>query len=61
MGAGFSGTFTAHVSPAANDGRPSGGTSIPGNIKSAPPITYRETSPPLSMKAGSSSGTIHRA
>lgn len=61
MGAGLPGTFTAHVSPARNEGRPSTGTLIPGNIKSAPPMMNRETSPPFSMKTGKSSGTFHRA
>jgi len=61
MGAGFPGTLTAQGSPARNEGRPSGGTVMPGNIKSAPPITNRDTSPPLSTNAGKSSGTIHSA
>lgn len=51
----------AHGSPAENEGRPSGGTLIPGNIKSAPPMTNRETSPPFSIKEGNSSGTVQRA
>lgn len=61
IGAGLPGTFTAHGSPDKNDGKPSAGTLIPGNIKSAPPMTNRETSPPFSIKNGSSSGTFHRA
>ena len=61
IGAGFPGTFTAHGSPEANDGSPSGGILMPGNIKSAPPITNRETSPPFSIKAGKSSGAFQRA
>lgn len=61
MGAGFPGTFTAHGSPAKNEGRPSPGTLIPGNIKSAPPMTNRETSPPFRIKEGNSSGTFQRA
>lgn len=61
IGAGFPGTFTAHVSPARNEGKPSAGTLIPGNIKSAPPMINLETSPPFSMKAGKSSGTFQRA
>lgn len=55
------GTFTAHGCPDKNDGKPSAGTLIPGNIKSAPPMTNRETSPPFSIKHGRSSGTFHRA
>ena len=61
IGAGLPGTFTAHGSPARNEGRPSTRTLIPGNIKSAPPMMNRETSPPFSIKAGKSSGTFHRA
>jgi hypothetical protein len=61
IGAGFPGTFTAHGSPARNEGKPSAGTLIPGNIKSAPPMRNRETSPPFSMKVGKSSGTFQRA
>lgn len=61
IGAGLPGTFIAHGSPDKNDGRPSNGMLIPGNIKSAPPITNRETSPPFSIKDGSRSGTFHRA
>lgn len=61
IGAGLPGTLTVHISPAANDGRPSGGTLIPGNIKSAPPMIKRETSPPLSRKAGTISGNLQRA
>lgn len=61
MGAGFPGTFTAQVSPAVKEGRPSAGMLIPGNIKSAPPMIYWETSPPFSMKEGKSSGTFQSA
>lgn len=60
IGTGLPGTFTAHGSPDKNDGKPSEGTQIPGNIKSAPPMTNRETSPPFSIKHGKSSGTFHR-
>lgn len=60
IGTELPGTFTAHGSPDKNDGKPSEGTQIPGNIKSAPPMTNRETSPPFSIKHGKSSGTFHR-
>lgn len=61
IGAGLPGTFTAHGSPDKNDGKPSAGMLIPGNIKSAPPMTNRETSPPFNIKHGRSSGTFHSA
>lgn len=61
IGAALPGTFTAHVSPDEKEGRPSSGMLIPGNIKSAPPMTNLETSPPLSIKEGNNSGTFQRA
>jgi hypothetical protein len=61
IAAGLPGTFTAHGWPASKDGNPSGGMLIPGNIRSAPPITKRETSPPLSVKAGNRWGTFQSA
>jgi hypothetical protein len=39
IGAGLPGTITDHGWPASNEGNPSGGMLIPGNIRSAPPIT----------------------
>lgn len=61
IGAGLPGTLTAQGSPSANEGSPSAGRLIPGNIRSAPPMTKRETSAPFRMKAGKSSGTFQRA
>lgn len=52
IGAGLPGTLTDHGWPAWKEGNPSGGTLIPGNIRSAPPRMKCETSPPLSVKAG---------
>lgn len=61
IGAGFPGTVTAHISPAKNEGRPSAGMLIPGNIRSAPPMINWETPPPFSTNAGKSPGTFQRA